>query len=81
MAYEIDFLPVEAGDKSGDAIAFRIWRGQYFWVFVIDGGYRDSGDALVEHINYYYGTNTINLAILTTPMTTTRGACCVSWSG
>jgi len=51
--FEIDFLPVEAGEKSGDAIAFRTWRGNYFWVFVLDGGYADSGDALVEHINYY----------------------------
>ena len=67
MRYEIDFLSVGTGEKSGDAIAFRIWREHYFWVFVIDGGYTDSGDALVAHINHYYGTNTVNLAILTHP--------------
>ena len=67
MGYEIDFLSVGTGEKSGDAIAFRIWRENYFWVFVIDGGYTESGDALVKHINHYYGTNTVNLVILTHP--------------
>ena len=67
MGYEIDFLAVEAGEKSGDAITFRIFNDQYFWVFVVDGGYTDSGDALVHHINTYYHTNIVNLAILTHP--------------
>ncbi len=67
MGYEIDFLPVEAGEKSGDAIAFRIFDNQYYWIFVIDGGYTDSGDALVQHINDYYHTNIVNAAILTHP--------------
>ena len=67
MSFEIDFLPVEAGERSGDAIALKITRGQTFWVIVIDGGYSDSGDALVEHINRYYNTNIVDLAILTHP--------------
>ena len=68
MAFEIDFLPVEAGEKSGDAITARIWlpNGQWF-VLVIDGGYADDGDAVVEHINKHYGTNTVNLAVSTHP--------------
>lgn len=67
MGYEIDFLPVEAGERSGDAIAFKIWNERYFWVCVIDGGYTESGDDLVEHVNKYYGTNVVDLAILTHP--------------
>ena len=50
MGYEIDFMPVEAGEKSGDAIAFRIFDNQSSWIFAVDGGYTDSGDALVQHI-------------------------------
>jgi beta-lactamase superfamily II metal-dependent hydrolase len=67
MGFEIDFLPVEAGEKSGDAIALKIWNGTTWWVVVIDGGYTDDGDALVDHINRYYGTNQVNLVILTHP--------------
>lgn len=67
MGFEVDFLPVEAGEKSGDAIALKIWDGTTFWVIVIDGGYTEDGDALVDHINKYYGTNRVNLAISTHP--------------
>src|SRR4051794_3375997 len=67
MGFEIDFLPVEAGEKSGDAIAFRIWNDQATYIFAIAGGYPDSGDALVEHIKRYYKTDIIHVAILTHP--------------
>jgi beta-lactamase superfamily II metal-dependent hydrolase len=67
MGFEVDFLPVEAGEKSGDAIAMKIWNDRVWWVIVIDGGYTDDGDALVDHINRYYGTNRVNLAISTHP--------------
>jgi len=63
MGFQVDFLPVEAGEKSGDAIALRLWNDTTFWVIVIDGGYTDDGDALVDHINRYYGTNQVNLVI------------------
>lgn len=68
MAFEIDFLPVEAGEKSGDAITMRIWLPNGTWfVVVIDAGYADDGDAVVEHINKHYGTNNVNLAVSTHP--------------
>lgn len=67
--YEIDFLPVGDGKDSGDAIAFRFWRPQAgAWAHVIvDAGFEKNGEALVEHVKRYYGTSTIELAILTHP--------------
>jgi len=67
--YEIDFLPVGDGGRSGDAIALRFTRpdtGTYAHV-VIDAGFQDDGDELVRHINTYYGTDAIDLVILTHP--------------
>ena len=54
MGYEIDFLSVGDGERSGDAIAFRIGnlsgpREQQF-VGIVDGGFTDSGQALVNHV-------------------------------
>lgn len=71
MGFEIDYLPVgqKADDKSGDAIAMRFWDttpAQSF-VITVDGGTRESGMALAEHIKKYYKTTTVNLAILTHP--------------
>lgn len=66
---EIDFLPVGNGEKSGDAIAFRYGNFddiQNQHIIVIDGGTIESGKALVEHINKYYGGQ-VDLAILTHP--------------
>lgn len=70
MGYEIDFLPV-GKDKSGDAITLRC--GNLFgqraeqYVVVIDGGFTDTGDTLVEHLNTYYKTNKVDLVISTHP--------------
>ena len=54
IGYEVDFLPVGEGEKSGDAISFRFGNllvdlAQQT-VFVIDGGFKSSGQALVDHI-------------------------------
>lgn len=71
MGYEIDFLAVGDGARSGDAIAIR-WgnlfghRDEQF-VMVIDGGNKDSGDALVNHIETYYGTSEVNVVLNTHP--------------
>jgi len=72
MAYEIDFLPVGEGEKSGDAIALRF--GKVFEgpvrdqrVVVIDGGFQASGEALVKHVKSYYQTDTVDLVISTHP--------------
>ncbi|MCU7838880.1 MAG: MBL fold metallo-hydrolase [Candidatus Thiodiazotropha sp. (ex Troendleina suluensis)] len=66
--FEIDFL--EAGNNgSGDAIAVRYADdGDVEYVHVIDGGYADDGDKIVEHINKYYGNpNFIDHMVLTHP--------------
>lgn len=69
MGFEVDFLPVGDGEKSGDAIAIRfgdLARNQQT-VIVIDGGTQDSGEALVKHIRRHYGTSHVDFAILTHP--------------
>lgn len=65
--YEIDFLPVGTGEKSGDAIALRVWNSEGQQVFVIDGGTKESGEMLVKHIPAFYGTKVVNAVISTHP--------------
>ncbi len=72
MGYEIDFLQVGVdSSKSGDAIALR-WgdlhgpRGEQT-VAVIDGGFMDSGEALVELIEKYYNTDRVDYVLSTHP--------------
>jgi hypothetical protein len=64
MGYEVDFLALGDGEKSGDAIAlcFGNLNGHRSeqTVVVIDGGFKESGDALVEHIKYYYRTEYVH---------------------
>lgn len=69
MAFEVDFLPVGEGEKSGDAIAIRFGDlvSNQQTVIVIDGGTQDSGDALVKHLKLHYKTNRVDFAILTHP--------------
>jgi beta-lactamase superfamily II metal-dependent hydrolase len=69
--YEIDFLPVGNGERSGDAIAFRFGnlsgsREQQF-VAVVDGGTQESGEKLVELIQKTYGTSRVDLVVSTHP--------------
>lgn len=51
--FEIDFLDVEA-KKSGDAIPIRYAINGQTRIHVTDGGFQDTGVALIEHINKYY---------------------------
>ena len=62
---EIDFI--EAGDSSsGDAIAIRRRHNDLDWVYVVDGGYADDGQKLVDHIRKHYGQSYyINHLVLT----------------
>jgi hypothetical protein len=53
MGYEIDFLPVGNGEKSGDAIAFRFGnlsgsRDEQF-VAVVDGGIEQNVPGQLSH--------------------------------
>src|SRR5579863_1864332 len=70
MGYEIDFLPV-GKDKSGDAILVRYGNlhgpRTEQKVILIDGGYLETGKAIVAHLAKYYGTTEIDLVISTHP--------------
>ena len=67
MAFEIDFLPVGEGSKSGDAIAMRmgdlVSGGSNQTVIVVDGGTQSTGEALVDHIEEYYHTDVVDLVV------------------
>jgi beta-lactamase superfamily II metal-dependent hydrolase len=71
VAYEIDYIPVGDGERGGDAIAMRygILDGpqKRQTVIVIDGGTKESGQALVDHIKTFYGTDVVDVAISTHP--------------
>lgn len=71
MGYEVDFIGTGSESKSGDAIAIRFGnlhgpRDQQT-VVIIDGGFTDDGDKLVEHIKTHYGTSRVDLVISTHP--------------
>ncbi|MBN2037293.1 MAG: MBL fold metallo-hydrolase [Chitinispirillaceae bacterium] len=71
IGYEVDFLPVGDGEKCGDAIALRFGNLLAIPpeqnVVVIDGGFKDSGTALVKHIRDYYKTFNVDVVISTHP--------------
>lgn len=71
MGFEIDFLPVGEKSSGGDAIAVRWGDLQSSpprqTVMVIDGGYTDSGQALVDHVKLRYATDTVDIAVSTHP--------------
>ena len=51
--FEIDFLDVES-KKSGDAISLQYSIDGITRIHVIDGGFQDTGNKVVEHIKQYY---------------------------
>ena len=55
--FEVDFLDVEA-KSSGDAICLRYEVGGRQYIHVVDGGYQATGEAVVKHINTFYGSPT-----------------------
>lgn len=71
IGYELDFLPVGEESKGGDAIAIRYGnltgtRSEQT-VIVVDGGYLDSGEALVEHIRNHFQTDYVDIVVSTHP--------------
>jgi hypothetical protein len=53
MAFEVDFL--QAGDSNGDAICIRYdTQPGYFRVLIVDGGFADTGDRIIAHIETCY---------------------------
>lgn len=71
IGYQIDFLPVGDDSKSGDSIVVRWGRlladPVEQTVVVIDGGYTNSGEAIVSHIKNHYNTETVDCVINTHP--------------
>lgn len=67
QGYEIDFLPVGNGERSGDAIAVRYGAPGNYKVMVYDGGTKESGQALVDHIRKYYQTNRVDYVVNSHP--------------
>lgn len=71
MQYEVDYIPVGEGEKSGDAICIRYGNLQgprsEQVVMVIDGGDKKSGAKIVEHIRTVYNTETVDHVVLTHP--------------
>lgn len=67
IGFEIDFLPVGNGDRSGDAIAIRYGTSGDYKVLVYDGGTKESGQALVNHIKKYYGTSRVDYVVNSHP--------------
>jgi beta-lactamase superfamily II metal-dependent hydrolase len=65
--YEIDFLPVGSGERSGDAICVRYGTPGYYKVMVYDGGTKESGEALVKHIREHYGTHHVDYVVCSHP--------------
>lgn len=71
MGFEIDFLDVGEGEKSGDAVVIRF--GNLFGsrteqvVMVVDAGYQADGDRVAEHIQRFYGTPEVDLVVSTHP--------------
>lgn len=72
MGYEIDWHAVGEESKSGDAITTH-WGNLYSetrrerCVVVIDGGFKDTGDTIADHIVQHYNTNHVDLVISTHP--------------
>jgi len=65
--FEIDFLDVES-NKSGDAIPLRYTLNGLSYIHVVDGGFQDTGQAVVDHINKHYGNPTfIDHVVVTHP--------------
>lgn len=66
--YEIRFLPVGEGSKGGDAIVMRLideFENQF--VVVVDGGYANNSNDIVDYVKNVCRTNKIDLVFNTHP--------------
>lgn len=65
--FEIDFLEV-GNAKSGDAIPLRYNLDDEVRIHVVDGGFQETGEKLIKHINEYYDSPSyIDAVIVTHP--------------
>lgn len=71
MGYEIDFIGIGQESQSGDAILVRFGnmhgKRDEQTIMLIDGGFKDDGQRIVDHIHSHYQTDHIDLVISTHP--------------
>ena len=70
MGYEVNFLQVGNGETSGDCIVLRygdLHSGDAMkqYIIVIDGGFKESGQKLVDFIIKHYKTTYVDMVIST----------------
>lgn len=66
--YEIRFFAVGTASKGGDAILVRVIdENDATHIVIIDGGYKDDGDRIVDYVSNDLGLDTIDLIINTHP--------------
>lgn len=72
--FEIDFLAIEA-KKSGDAITMRYSSDGKEVIHVVDGGFEETGEKIVEHLQRYYRDDPIieNVIVTHQDLDHTRG--------
>ena len=71
MGYEVDVIGVGKESKSGDAIALR-WGNLHGdrneqKIVLIDGGFKETGQEVVDHIKNHYGTALVDAVVSTHP--------------
>lgn len=64
--FEIDLLDVET-KCSGDAIAIRYEQNGVTNIHVVDGGFDDMADKIIDHIATHYGNKPIDHIVVTHP--------------
>ncbi len=66
---EIEFIPVGEKTDTGDAILCHFTEPVTGTqrVMLVDGGFTDTADAIVSHVQHYYNTSRIDLMVCTHP--------------
>lgn len=71
MGYEIDFLGVGQEGQSGDAILMRFGdltgAVPTYRTALLDGGFAENAEDIVQHMETYYGTRHLDLVISSHP--------------
>ena len=71
MDLELDFLPIGEKTQSGDSIVLRYGNlngtREEYSVVVIDAGFSENGNQVVDHIAKIYNTSVVDLVISTHP--------------
>lgn len=66
--YEVRFFAVGTASKGGDAILIRVIdENDVTHIVIVDGGYKEDGDRIVDYVSNDLGLDTIDLVINTHP--------------